>query len=344
MPRVFEEYPNVTKAEASTECAARYKMVPKAEKEKYEKLAKADKLRYKKELSENVAQAGGGGMDMDMGTMATRNQMEDKGTPKKVPAPSVDSNDTNEIEQELNTWSPEAVQVPPQMTYDSMVDSKPYYVEEEAWRYHNPPLPPREPNPDEQADEKKLFTYVSHEELRPLPPPPPFPTRFPNSQFCRWSFDEDTRVLLEDFRRTDGDAVVTLEDEKFLLEMYERDDITVISEGLATGLDREKWTLDYLSRVAGDEYFHKFRRFDKHDPEEAAAKLKPKKSTKNTEPAEDKTAHGEVDRCLSMKVKDYVSYLRCRGEALDPDGQIDEDSVNFAFKVCSLLNFFSPSF
>ena len=348
MPRVFEEYPNVTKAEASTECAARYKMLSKAEKETYETLAKNDKLRYKKEIADSLAEGGVGAISniasiaamstnghIGTGSTSVKSQSdieeEDVAvTPKKSPTLAAA---TNEIEQEINHWSPQCVQVPTQTTYDAMVDSKPYYVEEEAWRYHNPPLPPREGTIEEQAGEKQLFTYVSHEELRPLPPPPPLTTRFPNSQFCRWSFDEDTRVLHADFRRSDGDAVVTLEDEKFLLEMYEKDDITVISEGLATGLDREKWTLDYLSRVAGDEYFHKFRRFDKHDPEADA--LSTKKSARNgrAESVEDKNAHGEVDKCLSMKVKDYVAYLRTRGEALDPDGVGDAKSPEFAFKV-----------
>lgn len=353
MPRVFEEYPNVSKPEASIECGARFKMLTKAQKQKYETLAKNDKLRYKKEIAESLAVGQGGvsgvahlanvaaSLPNDIegtGSTSLKSQSDAEegeeeeavATPMKPEAPLVE---TNEIEQEINHWSPQGVQVPTKVAYDAMVDSNPYYVEEEAWRYHNPPLPPREGTIDENSDEKQLFTYVSHEELRPLPPPPPLPTRFPNSQFCRWTFDEDTRVLHADFRRTDGDAVITLEDEKFLLEMYERDDITVVSEGLATGLDREKWTLDYLSRVAGDEYFHKFRRFDKLDPEEAV--LKPKKSTKSSriEPAEDKNTHGEVDKCLSMKVKDFVAYLRTRSEVLDPDGLGDAKSTEFAFKV-----------
>ena len=158
-------------------------------------------------------------------------------------------------EKDINGFSPAAVEVPPQVSYEEMKDPNEFYVEETAWRYHNPPVPPPPTKAALPATpvEPKHFPYVSHEELRPLPPPPPLPAAFPNTNHCRWSFDEDTRVLYADFRSASGEVVVTLEDEKFLLEMYERDDITVVSEGLVSGLDKEKWNLDYLARVAGDE-------------------------------------------------------------------------------------------
>ena len=57
MPRVFKEHPIVTKAEASTECRARYETLSNAEKETYEILAKNDMLRYKKEIQESLATA-----------------------------------------------------------------------------------------------------------------------------------------------------------------------------------------------------------------------------------------------------------------------------------------------
>lgn len=135
--------------------------------------------------------------------------------------------------------------------------------------------------------------------------------------------------------------------------MYERDDITVVSEGLVSGLNKEKWTLDYVSRVAGDEYYHRFRRFDKQAPGSAAAAAKPKKKA-SKKPKPDATTtenenedisekfvgveHAEIDKMLSMKVKDFVEYLRRRGAALATlkDITSEEDKLalrSFAFLV-----------
>lgn len=333
VPKVMKDFPHVTAKEASTEAAARYKALSKPDKQKYEKMASEDKERYQRELKEKAA------CDINPGAETSpkaRNGNEPDNLPieedKEMQTPDEakskkddDDNGDAKTEKDINGWSPAAVQVPAQVGYEAMKDPHPYYVEEHAWRYHNPPLPPAKVPAVAEPLKTQQFPYVSHEELRPLPPPPPVPTVFPNTPFCRWSFDEDTRVLYADFRRPSGesgDVVVTLEDEKFLLEMYERDDITVISEGLVSGLDKEKWTLDYMSRLAGDEYYHRFRRFDK----QKVADIKPKKkSTKKSkadapnEPENDKfvaVAHAEIDKMLSMKVKDFIGYLRKRGSAL----------------------------
>jgi len=355
------EFPQATKAEASTECQARFKMLTKEQREKYELMAKHDKIRYKNEYAQNVAAAGGDDTNVNPKTTIRPHIIDRNSTPKKPPSVPLSQHHpvpVEEIEAQMNEWSPSAVEIPDQSTYKA--DSNPYYVEEEAWRYHNPPLPEEnaaveatseETKEDEKEDkrddekdhdrddekqgEKKLFAGVSHDDLRPLPPPPPLDlNRFPNTNFCTWTFDDDTRVLHADFRRQDGaDVCLTAKDEKFLLEMYERDDITVVSEGLAASLDRQKWTLDYLSRIAGDEYYHKFRRFDKANPEQEAIRPKTKASSIDEQRESGKMDHAEIDTCLSMKVKDYVNYLRHRGECLDPDGQIGEKSVAFSFKV-----------
>lgn len=322
----MKEYPNVTQKEAATEAAARYKTLSKAAKEKYEKLAALDKERFKNELrAKEEAEAA------DLPSQRTRNG-------GRIEVPQENGNnqvnkklEDEKIEKDIKGWLPaQCVRVSPQVPYDEMKDPNPFYVEETAWRYHNPPAPPPATRGAQQTPpaEPKHFPYVSHEELRPLPPPPPIPAEFPNTKHCRWSFDEDTRVLHADFRNPSGEVVVAVEDEKFLLEMYERDDITVVSEGLVSGLDKEKWTLDYISRVAGDEYYHRFRRFDKQPPKAAVPVAKPKqKASKESKENSDteteevsesfvKVEHSEIDRMLSMKVKDFVAYLRRRGVAL----------------------------
>ena len=75
MPGVFVEYPDVTKAEASIECDVRYKRLSKVVKERYEMLAKKDKLRYKKEIAESlaVAEDGVGGISRIGSISATPN-------------------------------------------------------------------------------------------------------------------------------------------------------------------------------------------------------------------------------------------------------------------------------
>ena len=67
--------------------------------------------------------------------------------------------------------------------------------------------------------------------INPLNPPDSVPT-CPSTEFCKWSFDETSRVLLANFVIKEGNIHVTNEDELFLHQMMERTDITVISENL----------------------------------------------------------------------------------------------------------------
>ena len=73
--------------------------------------------------------------------------------------------------------------------------------------------------------------------------------------------------------------------------------------------------------------YHRFRRFDKKPPAEAGAAKTTKKA--DAKPKADSDAqmeditekfvsveYSEIDKMLSMKVKDYVAYLRRRGVAL----------------------------
>ena len=115
------------------------------------------------------------------------------------------------------------------------------YEEESAWRFHNPAFPSSDNSQQGEQltivrDESMIPSLrppVASEDLPPLPPPPPLPS-FPNTGFCQWSFDEESRVLYANFRGVSSTTTnVKLEDETFLLRMMERDDITVISDGLA---------------------------------------------------------------------------------------------------------------
>ena len=75
------------------------------------------------------------------------------------------------------------------------------------------------------------------------------------------------------------------EDEIFLLHMMEKDDITVISEGLADTINPSLWKYDYIDGCIGSEYHHKFRSF---------------------------IEGREKDGWYSMKFSDYFRYLERR--------------------------------
>jgi hypothetical protein len=177
---------------------------------------------------------------------------------------------------------------PTEQTFEEYIykpDPNEYYVEETAHIYHNPPFP------------SNLNSGITIEELRPVPPPPPLPS-FPKNDTCKWSFDESTRVLIADFSigNRGGRPVVTLEDSKFLFEMHEQTDITVISRGLLnmSKVDPSMWNLDYLRKCVGREFYHKFRRFDRIIDENGIQ------------------AYTEKDNLYSMRFEAYVEYCEKR--------------------------------
>lgn len=287
-------------------------------------MAKDDKIRYEREMAQLTTPPTPPQSDRDRRPRRANRLGRPKST-RRPPALEPLSGDfeaeDQEMERAINGWSPEAVKVPAMKEYSEMVDKNKYYVEETAWRYHNPPLPSTGGLEDNEREKpgKLVMVSVGPEELRPLPPPPEPPEDFPNTKYCRWSYDSDTRVLLADFRpiEKDGELVITLEDEEFLLKMYERDDITVVSDGLFSGLDPDKWTLDYIRRVAGDQYYHRFRRFDIVKEEEAKGKKKPPRKpygSKNSDDASKEIADpsgatkspSEPSSCDELKEEDYV--------------------------------------
>jgi hypothetical protein len=172
----------------------------------------------------------------------------------------------------------------------------------------------------------------------------------PDTGRCAWSYDERTRVLLADFRRAssrlrrcqrsntsdapnddgeggakqeeeeddDDDGVrLTREDEVFLLEMMERDDVTVVSEGLADAVNDTLWTPDYIEGCIGSEYHHKFRSFVKVPPHPGGGgggggQQQPR----------------ENDGWYSMKFSDYFRYLQHRRECLTSSVHWDGSNAN----------------
>lgn len=185
-----------------------------------------------------------------------------------------------------------------------------YFEEESAWRFHNPAFPRNSPEQlsilRDEGNIPSITPAVSSKALPPLPSPPPLP-QFPSTGFCQWTFDETSRVLHAKFERFKGkklfgQVMVNPEDEGFLLRMMERDDITVISEGLADEISASLWTREYITGCIGSEYHHKFRAFQK----KTRTVVTPNDSTKEIE------YHEEKSGWYSMKVSSYFDYLEKR--------------------------------
>lgn len=112
------------------------------------------------------------------------------------------------------------------------------YVEETAFLYHNPPS---------AKDELHCEEAVEDEDLKAIPPPAPFPS----AEYLRknsdavWTRFPEKRVIIADFKNVKGR--ISGEDLQKLGELMERDDVTVISEGIFTPNEKE-W-LDFGVRL-----------------------------------------------------------------------------------------------
>ncbi len=191
--------------------------------------------------------------------------------------------------------------------------SSAYYVEETAWELHNPKV--------EDIPVDKLLALL---------PPPPMP-KLPQTCYCTWTFDEESRVLLADFSQLHGNTIL-YEDEKFLLMMMERDDITVISQGLVTGLDQTKWNLQYLSDYLGDKVHHRFRHFQ-YQQSNISQHMDDQGQQANVKQIQ------EVDGFIAMKFSDYVRYLEAHQEAtlqLDPPKETRFEFQGFSGQMQSI--------
>ena len=211
-----------------------------------------------------------------------------------------------------------------------------FYHEESAYRYHNPPFPERGPSQlaiIRNANIPGTLQPVQHDHLKPLPPPLHIP-ELPSTGFCSWTYDDSARVLFADFRvsplanRHDGKVHVTREDELFLLKMMERDDITVISQGLIDEINPSLLDREYVEGVIGSRFHHKVKEFEK-------TILKHRGSI----PTGEVNGQYEERGWYSMKVSDYFNYLDRRqqlqrGNNINSQG-LDGDDGNtdklFAF-------------
>eukprot|EP00557_Chaetoceros_sp_GSL56_P005613 CAMPEP_0176496820 /NCGR_PEP_ID=MMETSP0200_2-20121128/11393_1 /TAXON_ID=947934 /ORGANISM="Chaetoceros sp., Strain GSL56" /LENGTH=931 /DNA_ID=CAMNT_0017894789 /DNA_START=80 /DNA_END=2875 /DNA_ORIENTATION=+ len=170
-----------------------------------------------------------------------------------------------------------------------------------------------------------------YSDLEPLYDAPTLPP-FPSTGCCEWTFDEDSRVLLGKFKIGKAHPKVTCEDESFLLRMMERTDIAVISEGLFVANDDDKdcglWNLDFIAERAGDQMFHRFRRFEStlwtqehFDLARIGEKIPSELSSSSSSTTSkcpissnvDCFYHTtEIDGDVSMRIRDYIRYIKMR--------------------------------
>ena len=109
-------------------------------------------------------------------------------------------------------------------------------------------------NKDIAYIEELAFHYYDNKEekeKRSLPKPQEFSLIPPESDGCaQWSYDGKTRVVIADFSRVN---VVTCNKKLYLGKLMERDDITVVCEGLFGQLERVKDFLDVVDHALGNE-------------------------------------------------------------------------------------------
>ena len=180
-----------------------------------------------------------------------------------------------------------------------------YYIEETAWRYFGDAAP-------------ESYRLDEGDDLRPLLPPDPL-LQFPQTGHCTWTFDEQSRVVLGCFRNEGESVVVHEKDREFLFDMMERNDITVITEGHANGLNHDVWNLAFIKGRVGTDYHHKFRRFKRQLPA--------------TETPGQPPMYKEVDGYLTMKVADYIEYIFKRSSAMlkSASGVSIDDDLDYVY-------------
>lgn len=195
--------------------------------------------------------------------------------------------------------------------YVYLEDPNKYYVEEEAYIYHDPPFP------------TNTSDGVLAKDLRPIPPPPPIPN-LPDSGFCQWTFDENSRVMTAEFKRRSPTEPLSIDpvDSKFFFEMLERDDITMISRGFLnhSRMDASLWNLDNIAQVLRGEFYHKFRRFDRIVDEQGFETF------------------SEKDRLYSMRFADYARYYDQRMTYTKAEGLGTSHSGEATFTFLDHMN------
>ena len=165
---------------------------------------------------------------------------------------------------------------------------------------------------------------------------PPDSTTFPKTEFCKWSFDENTRVLLGSFdskrikeAKSKQDNFHLEEDMSFLLKMMERTDFAVITEGLFNEpRDEYLWDPAFIEARIGDNVFHRFRMFEKNqfnqneidELRENGSSLEDfQKSSEEGGLSESFELFTEVNGDISMRIRDFLEICKVQEKLDDPN-------------------------
>ena len=159
----------------------------------------------------------------------------------------------------------------------------------------------------------------------PLPPAPPVNLPRSSSLHCDYSFDEVSRVLLIKVRKKAGIdgfySDLTEEDERYILQMMERDDVTCVMEGFCRNLNKDLWKLDRFSSLFGTtaEPHYKVRVFRGVN----SSDIVPQK-------------YEEEDGVIALTPLDFVRYLQQRQDQLkriQTTQERDHESEKFSYPI-----------
>ena len=190
----------------------------------------------------------------------------------------------------------------------------------------------RERKKQRQNCENKTRQFYSEEDAawrecsaveKSLPEAPPLP-KLPSTGYCNWSFDEKTRVVMADFSKQSGPFYLVCEDEEFMLNMMERDDISLIVDGLADDMDPFLWNMEYINRTGNGKIYSKIKLFRKTDFNNERDNGTNDEVTNNI--------HIPIKGTLRMTLGDYYKYLILRKRVLTEDDRSIHSNEKSAYK------------
>ena len=226
--------------------------------------------------------------------------------------------------------------------YNNDADNQNYYSEELAYHYYYDQA--YEMRKQQQQQRKQHTTThcrspsSTSSMLEPLPPPPPIPE--PPSQQQQqhedhvdlnpqnhpeitWTYDPTSRIYLVDFSKVPNGTAIPMIQKHFLGTLMERDDITVVCEGLYdhTHFINADYMKDFLYDLGynfGTIPYAKFRQFKR-----IVTNTTDDRTVKNKE----YVTYEEVDGYRSMNVlSEYIPYLQ---QTVFGEGKDDDVDDNF---------------
>ena len=116
-------------------------------------------------------------------------------------------------------------------------------------------------------------------------------------------------------------------DYEYLTKMMERDDLSVVSEGLANDLNPSLWNFSFIDGLAGEEWCHRVRRFSRQIVPESdlVQNLSAAKTTEGDSVSPKYfVTHKEEEKNVSMQLSCFFQYLAKRTACLEHIASIRE--------------------